>query len=316
MSDCIVRGILRGHELIILAGVATASAREARRRHGLAQSSAQFLASGLLAGGMLAGLQKSDKTRINLQIECDGPGRGLFVDADPAGRLRGYVRSKSVQFPLGARFESHQVTGNSGYVSVLRDIDGVFYRGSVGLEDAELSRDFESYFRASEQTETLVALEVLAESGEELAWVGGLLIQKLPGADEQALEAVRSRVTSEAILAAVRAGARHPRQLIAALFGEAALETADERPLAYWCPCSRERVLRALQTLGPGELFDMIHRDKKAEVDCECCGQHYEIAADELQEILDMLDRADAEAELQAAEKPAARMPAKKQTLH
>ena len=320
MSDCIVRGILRGHELLVLAGVATLSAREARRRHGLASTSAQFLASGLMAGGMLSGLQKSDKTRINLQIECDGPGRGLFVDADASGRLRGYVRSKSVQFPGGPRFESHQITGTSGYVAVLRDVDGVFYRGSVGLEGAELSLDFENYFRASEQTETLVALEVLSEGSEELSWVGGVLVQRLPGADEEALDAVRERMTSEAVQAAVRAGARTPEQLIAALFGDAALETLEQRTLAYWCPCSRERVLRALQTLGPGELFDMIHRDEKAEVDCEFCGQHYEIGAEELQEILDMLDRAEAEAEAETAaaamQPPGAPSPAKKQTLH
>jgi molecular chaperone Hsp33 len=313
MSDRIVRGILGGQELLVVVGTGTIAARAARERHGLATSSAQLLGEALLAGAMLAALQKSEGTRVNLQVECDGPARGLLVDADPAGRVRGYVRAKAVRFGQGSgRFDARPLLGSSGYVSVLRDVGGTFYRGAVALERGELSRDLEAYFAQSEQVETALQLEVLGEDGDELGWVGGVMVQRMPAGDPAALEAVRARLHGGAFLAAVEAGARTPEALLEALFGPGALETSEERAVEYACPCSRERVLRALQTFGPGELFDMIHKDGKAEADCEFCGRHYEVSRDELQAILDLLDRADAEAE--AAAQAAA--PAGKPTLH
>lgn len=312
MSDRIVRGILRGQDLLVVIGTGTVAARKARELHGLASSSAQLLGETLLAGGMLAALQKSEGTRINLQVECDGPARGLLVDADPAGRVRGYVRAKAVRFDQGERFDARPLLGSRGYVSVLRDVSGTFYRGSVPLENGDLSRDLETYFAQSEQVETTLQLEVLSEGSEELGWVGGVMVQRMPAGDPSALEAARARLHGGAFLQALRTGARTPEAIIEALFGPDALETREERAIEYACPCSRERVLRALQTFGPGELFDMIHKDGKAEADCEFCGRHYEVSKEELQAILDMLDRADAEAEEAARAVP----PPGKPTLH
>lgn len=314
MTDQIVRGILRGKELVVVAAVATRTSHEARKRHGLAPTSAQLLAESLLAGGMIAALQKAEGTRINLQIECDGPARGLFVDADTHGRVRGYVREKGVRFSSLERLDTRQPLGTSGYVSVLRDISGVFYRGSVPLEHRDLSRDLEAYFAQSEQVDTALQLEVLGAGDDELGLVAGVLVQRLPGGDEQALAELRQRLGTDAFVSTLRAGARTPDAILEALFGKDALETREERSLEYWCPCTRERVLRALQTLGPAELFDMIHKDGKAEADCEFCGMHYEITAAELQQVLDLVDRADAEAEAEASQP--ATGPAKKNTLH
>lgn len=284
MADRIVRGILRGQDLLVIVATAMESGQEARRRHGLAESSAQLLAEALLAGGMLAALQKSDTTRINLQIECDGPARGVLVDADPQGRVRGYVKSKAIRFTPSPRFDPRALLGSSGYVSVLRDVNGTFYRGSVPVESGDLSLVLESYFAQSEQVETALQLEVLREGDEELSFVGGVLVQRMPGGDGAALEAIRARLRQGAFLEACQQnGARTPEAIIEALFGPDALEATEPRSLEYACPCSRERVLKAIQAFGPAELFEMIHRDGKAEADCDFCGQHYEISREELQ---------------------------------
>lgn len=311
MGDHIVRGLLRDQDLLVVAATATDVAREARRRHGLASTSAQLLGDGLLAGCLLAALQKAEKTRVNLQVECDGPAKGLFVDADTFGRVRGYVKAKAVHFPGAPRFVAQQALGTSGYLSVLRDVEGVFYRGSVGIEHRDVSRDLENYFASSEQTDTTLQLEVLAEGDDELGWVGGVLVQRLPDGDGQALALIRERLLGGGLLEAVHGGARTPDGLIAALFGDARLTARSEQELAYWCPCTRDRVLRALQTLGPAELFEMIREEGKAEVDCDFCGQHYLVAKEELQSVLDMVDEADAQTE--ASQAAAA---GRRETLH
>jgi molecular chaperone Hsp33 len=308
MVDRIVRGILRTPNLLVVAAVGTGMAREARKRHGLAPSSAALLGEALTAASLIAALQKAEKTRINLQLECDGPARGLFVDADTQGRARGYVKAKAVRFAPAPRFDPEPLLGTTGYVSVLRDVDGVFYRGSVGLEYRDLSRDLEHYYLTSEQTETALQLEALADGDEELGWVGGVLVQRLPDGDEDALKMVRAQLRA-GVEQAVRAGATTPEALLKALFPHEPLEAEGAQDLTYFCQCTRERVLRALQTLPNADLFEMIHKDKGGEVDCDFCGQHYAITPAELQEVLDLVDRTDAEAEL-------AKQATKRETVH
>jgi molecular chaperone Hsp33 len=126
---------------------------------------------------------------VNLQIECDGPVRGLFVDADPDGNVRGYVRGPSVHFPGDPRAGARAALGGSGFLSVLRDLgSGQFYRGHVELRALDIARDLDRYFEESEQVATALDLRVVPRDGEPLGEVAGLLVQKLPDGDAAALE--------------------------------------------------------------------------------------------------------------------------------
>ena len=294
MSDRIVRALLKDANLLAVVCVATEVAREGRRRHGLAPSSAALLGEALSAGLMVASLQKSEQTRINLQVECDGPARGLFVDADPEGRTRGYIRNKTVRFPPEPRFSTAPLLGKTGYVSVLRSVDGELYRGAVGIESGDLSREIEGYFASSDQTDTTLQLEALATGDEELGWVGGVLIQRLPDGDADVLAQLREKLRSGAVEAAVRSGLTTAHALLGEITGGLASDLLADQEVQYFCPCSRERVFRALTVLPNIDLVEMITQEHKALVDCEFCGAHYEVTEAELREILDAVDRRDA----------------------
>jgi molecular chaperone Hsp33 len=295
MADRIVRAFIKSANLLMVSCVATDAAREARRRHGLASSSGLLLGEGLTAGLMLASLQKGDDTRINVQLECDGPARGFFIDADTAGRVRGYVKNKAVRFPPAPRFVAAPLLGKTGYVSVLRDVEGEFYRGSVGIETADLSRALETYFANSEQTDTTIQIEALASGGEELGWVGGLLVQRLPDGDEAALERIRRKLHQDALFTAVRGGAVTAHAVAEAILGADDLDLLADYEVQYACRCSRERVLRALSTLTNVDIMEMISEDGKASANCDFCGATYEITEAELREVLDSIDHRDAE---------------------
>lgn len=290
--DRLVRALHDEWNLMFLACSGNVLAAEARRRHQLAPSSAALLGQGLVAGCLVAALQKEETTRINLQLECDGPVRGLLVDAHPNGRVRGYVRNKDVNFPLQDRFEAAPLLGRDGYLSVLRDRNGEFYRGSVDLDHRDLSLDLEHYFARSEQVDTAVRLEALAVDGDELGWVGGVLVQRLPDGDEDAFAKVREHLHSGAVERAAREGAS-PLAMLERV-ADSSLELLADSPLEYWCPCTKERVLRALSTLSNVELADMITRDGKAEANCDFCGAHYTVSEDELREVLSWVDDRDA----------------------
>jgi molecular chaperone Hsp33 len=239
---------------------------EAQRLHGLADGSAAILGEALNAAVLLAALQKGS-TRINLQLECDGPLRGLFVDASADGDVRGYVKEPQL-------FGTAAVLGRSGFLSVLRDMGkGEHYRSSVELSAMELGPDLERYFASSDQVPTKVALTS----------TGGVLLQCLPGADPADLERLGQRL-GERLSAAVAAGSAALEAK--ALFGDEPFEVLASYPLSWKCTCSKERVMRALATMGAAELADMIEKDGKASAKCQFCGRAYEVSVEELRGLL------------------------------
>ncbi len=185
MADELVSGLLKESDLRVVLVTATGLARRARELHRSAPGSALLMAQGLTAGALMGSLQKSE-ARINIQLECDGPLRGLFVDADSTGMLRGYVKNPLVSH-LGGEGAYHwrPALGNKGFLSVLRDLGGgEYYRSSVELERFDLAKDLERYFTISDQVPSRVYLTVLPEEeGEPLGRVAGLLLQPLPDGD-------------------------------------------------------------------------------------------------------------------------------------
>lgn len=241
---------------------------ESARMHGLAEGSADMLGEALNAAVLLAALQKGS-TRINLQVECDGPLRGLFVDASADGQVRGYVKEPQLHGTAA-------VLGRSGFLSVLRDLgQGEYYRSSVELSAMELSLDLERYFATSDQVPTRVALHP----------TGGVLLQCLPGADPADLERVAERL-GDRLRAVVAKAAGSTAVAAKELFGDEPFEVLATYPLAWKCTCSKDRVMRALATVGAEELTDMIEKDGKASAKCQFCGRSYEVSADELRGLL------------------------------
>lgn len=272
----------------------TQLSRHARTLHQAEAASASLLAQGLTGALMLAALQKA-KTRVSLQVECDGPLRGFFADADTDGNVRGYVKNRAVGF-LGAEgaFHFRPALGNKGYLSVLRDLgQGEFYRSSVELVAFDLSLDLERYFQTSDQVESRVVLGVVPEAGEPLGQVHGVLLQAMPGGDVARLAALGEAVRQRAV-----GIAQEPPRSAPALLGAlldplpdgSAFEITSRIPLAYQCTCSLERVERALVSMGAAALREVIEEDKKAELTCEFCARHYLLEEAALRSLLERVE--------------------------
>ncbi len=253
--------------------------------HGLYPTAAHLFAEGLAAGLLVASLQK-ERSRVNLQLECDGPLGGLFVDADPDGNVRGYVRAPHVHFPgSDPAAAARAALGGSGFVSVLRDLGGGnFYRGQVALEALELARDVERFFLESEQVATALDLAVVPRDGEPLGDVAGILVQRLPGGDDEALAQTRERLRAGAFRQALARGAG-PQDAIAAVAG-GDFELLADFEVAYRCGCSQDRARVAVSALGPQGLRDVLADEKEAVVTCEFCRQRYVVDEAELRDML------------------------------
>ena len=291
--DELAGGLLKALDLRVLVVTCAGAARTIAGKHRAGSAAAGVLGQGVAAGLLLAGLSKS-AARLNLQLECDGPLRGMFVDADTDGNVRGYVKNPAVEVQVASEaFRFRPVLGNSGFLSVLRDLsNGEYYRSSVALEALELGRDVERHLEQSDQVESVLRLEVQEQEGQVLGRVAGLLLQPLPGGDRAALEGFRERLGPGGGFArAVRDnGDRGAQQLLQRLFAGEELEPTARYPVQFACRCSRERVLNALGALGKKDITEMLEQDGKASVTCDFCATHYEVDADGLRELLTRLE--------------------------
>jgi molecular chaperone Hsp33 len=285
MPDRLVRGLLPARGLRAVHVRVTDTARIARMLHGLYPTAAHLFAEGLAAGLLVASLQK-ERSRVNLQVECDGPVRGLFVDADPDGNVRGYVRAPMVNFPgSDPATAARAALGGAGFVSVLRDLGGGnFYRGQVALQALDLARDVERFFLESEQTATTLDLAVVPRDGEPLGDVAGILVQRLPDGDDGALAEVRARLRAGVFRQALARGAGS-QDAIEAVAGDG-FELLADLEVAYRCGCSQERARVAVSALGAQGLRDVLANEKEAVITCEFCRQRYVVGEAELRDML------------------------------
>jgi molecular chaperone Hsp33 len=258
-------------------------ARMTRLLHGLAPTSAWLFGEALAAAALLGALQK-DEERVNLQLECTGPLRGLFVDADAAGNLRGYVRGAAVHLPGDPEAAAVAALGGSGFLSVLRArADGTFYRSSVELRPEPMAGALRRWFRASEQVETALALEVVPAGDEPLGQVAALLVQRLPGGEAAAVVDAGDAIAAGACREAVLAGA--PALAVIEAVAGPGFELLADQEVAYRCGCGLDRVKNAVTALGADGIADLAATVGRAEVDCEFCHAHYVLEADVLRDL-------------------------------
>lgn len=292
MSDELVSGLLKDTDLRVVLATTGALSREARATHQAEPAAAALFSQALTAAALMASQQKEEGARINLQLECDGPLRGLFVDGDTSGLVRGYVKNPYVGYAGSeGEYQWRPVLGNKGFLSVLRQRgEGDYYRSSVELQHFNLMKDLENYLNTSDQVRSQLHFVQLPEASdgaeEPLGRVVGLLVQPLPDGDLEAFEAHRTRLRGQ-FEGAVRVhGAAGGTALLKALFPQENLEVMSRYPLRYACGCSKDRVKRALLAMGREELSGLLEKEGQAEATCQFCTTRYVIPGDEIREML------------------------------
>jgi len=275
--------------------MATALSREAAARHDLAPGSAAALAQGLTAALLLAAYEEA---RVDVQLECNGPLRGLLVDGDATGVVRGLVRVTTLQgpprTPQPSRFDPRPLLSSphderAGMISVLRAPGGAqsAHRAAYPFAGADLGAALTLFLRSEREEGGEMALEVLCSEDDPLARVAGVLVAALPGADADRARILGKPLRQGALCAAL-AAVDGASELAHALLRS--LDPGPLRPISaleprFGCRCSRERVTRALRSVGLVELREMADKDGGALLTCDFCRVDYRFSAAELLEI-------------------------------
>jgi molecular chaperone Hsp33 len=313
MSDQLLVFVAKDAAARLAVCIAPALSGEAAGRHALAPGSAAALAQALTGTLLLAASEREvPQTRVDLQLECGGPLKGLLTDADSSGAVRGLVRvaelDRAGRRPQARemrrsedhglrRFDPRPVLASphderAGLLSVVRAQPGSdeLHRTAFPFAGADLGAALTLFLRNDRARGGEMALEVLFRGAEPLAAVAGALLWPQGSEESDELRVLgkplRQQLLHEALLRVESAGAGGDadalaRELAGAL-GIGPIDLEEEIRPRFSCRCSRERVVRALATLATDELRDMARRDKGAEASCDFCGARYGISAEEL----------------------------------
>ncbi len=294
MADRLIRATAANGGIRAVGTITTSLTEEARQRHKLSYVATAALGRAMSSGLLLVSSMKKEGSRVNIRIKGNGPLGGLLVDAGLDGTVRGYVENPTVELPPKAngKLDVGGAIGKDGYLYVIRDVGyGFPYSSTVELVSGEVGDDVANYLVTSEQTPSALLVGVFVDSEGVLA-SGGILLQIMPKAarDDSLVELLESRVSKlSGFTPLLRAGKTLPN-IFEELLGDLDLIILPETNLVrFHCPCSFERVLRALKLLGEEELQDMIEKDEGAEATCHFCGEVYQANKEDLYKLIEDL---------------------------
>jgi molecular chaperone Hsp33 len=235
---------------------------------------------------MMGALLK-DKQRVALKFEGNGPLKKILVEATHNGKVRGYVGVPKVHLPTNhGKLDVAAALGRAGFLTVTKDLRlKEPYKGTVQLYTSEIAEDLAFYFTESEQIPSAVGLGVFVEPNGEVSAAGGFLIQSLPPAEDTIIDRLIRQIEQMPPITELLHQGKTPEAMLDLIFAETPFETLGTQALTFQCSCSKERVERALISLGIKELEALIEK-KDAEVTCEFCRTTYTFSQEELQQLL------------------------------
>ena len=289
MTNEIVRAIT-GNGLVKAAAITGRDIVErARNIHKLLPMGAAALGRTLLGASLMGDMLKEEQGSLTLQIRGGGPLGTILAVSDCGGNVRGYVQNPQVELmeKSPGKLDVGAAVGLDGTLTVIKDI-GLKepYVGSIGLFSGEIADDLAMYFVESEQIPTACALGVLVGLDQSVTAAGGYLIQLLPGAGEDTIERIEAGVRAMGSVSHALAGGLDGEGLLRAVLPGFQLEILEKHPVEYRCCCSRDRVSRALISMGRKDLTELIQEQGQAELTCQFCDQVYRFSRQELEQLL------------------------------
>lgn len=289
MTDYIVRATAGNAQIRAFAATAKDTVEAARAAHSLSPVASAALGRTLIGTAMMGAMLKGENELVTVQIKGDGPIGQITATADAVGRVKGYVHNPSVMLPPSAagKLDVGGAVGR-GMLQVIKDM-GLKepYCGQTVLQTGEIAEDLTYYFASSEQVPSSVGLGVLMdkETGT-VRQAGGFIIQLMPFAEDAVIETLEKNLTTLPSVTAMLDEKMTPEQMLEKVLDGLEVTFTDTLPLAFHCNCSKERVEKALISVGEKEIKTMIAEGKPIEVNCHFCNKNYSFSIEELHNLL------------------------------
>ncbi|MCD2493430.1 Hsp33 family molecular chaperone HslO [Lacrimispora sp. NSJ-141] len=292
LGDYIVRAAAANAKIRAFAATSRNLVEEARKRHNTSPVATAALGRLMTAGAMMGSMMKGDKDILTLRIQGDGPIGGITVTADSRADVKGCVVNPEVLIHANSKGKL-DVAGavGRGTLTVIRDI-GLKepYSGQIDLISGEIAEDITYYYAVSEQVPSSVALGVLMNRENTVRQAGGFIIQLMPDAEEELITALERHLSGITSITSFLDAGKSPEQILQAILGDFGLEILDKMSTRFYCDCSKQKVEKALLSVGKTELDDMIAAGEPVEVSCHFCSERYQFGVKELENIRNQMD--------------------------
>ncbi|MEH2954623.1 Hsp33 family molecular chaperone HslO [Candidatus Merdisoma sp. JLR.KK011] len=293
MSDYIVRAAAADNQIRAFAITSREMVEKARQIHNTSPVATAALGRSLSAGAMMGSMMKGERDLLTLQIRGDGPLGGITVTADSRAQVKGYVNEPAVLIPANekGKLDVSGAIGN-GMLQVIRDLGMKEpYVGQTELQTGEIAEDLTYYFATSEQIPSSVGLGVLLNRDSTVCQAGGFIIQLMPYTEDKVIDALEQRLAGVSSVTELLNRGLTPEGILEELLGDLGLTVNDTIPTAFSCSCSKERVEKAIISIGSKEIREMIRDGKPIEVKCHFCNEAYSFQIEELKKILEKAKR-------------------------
>ena len=238
----------------------------------------------LTAASMMGAVLKGKDNSVTLRINGNGPAGSVIAVADSFGNVRGYVANPVVEIPLNikGKLDVAGAVGTDGTLTVMKDLGMKEpYIGQIPIVSGEIAEDITSYFATSEQTPTVCALGVLVNPDLTIKAAGGFMIQLLPTAMDDTIDLVEECIKDIPSVTQMLTSGMTPEQICRSVLKKFELDFLDSSSPEYKCNCSKDRVAKALLTLGKDELKEMAN-EPVTEVSCHFCDKKYRFTPAEI----------------------------------
>lgn len=288
MTDYIVRATAANNQIRAFAATTKETVESARQAHNTSPVATAALGRLLTGGAMMGSMMKNDSDMLTIQIKGDGPIGGLTVTADSKGNVKGYVEHPEVMLPPNAQGKL-DVAGalGIGLISVIKDM-GLKepYVGQTILQTSEIAEDLTYYFATSEQVPSSVGLGVLMEHDNTVKQAGGFIVQLMPFVDDDVVDRLEANIKKISSVTSMLDKGMTPEEILEEVLDGFEVEVKDTMPAQFYCNCTKERVEKAIISIGKKDIQEMVEDGKPIEVNCHFCGKSYEFSVEELKTLI------------------------------
>ena len=288
MNDYMIRAFAADGFVRAFAVTSGNLTEEARQIHHTTPVATAALGRLMAAGVMMGAMMKDEQDLLTLKIDGSGPLRGILVTADCRGNVKGYPYEPAVILPPNEKGKL-DVSGalGEGILTTISDIGMKEpYVGQVKLVSGEIAEDIAYYYASSEQVPSSVGLGVLVNPDHSVNCAGGFIIQLMPGCPEETVSALEDRLKGIDSVTTFYRNGKTPEDLLTLVLGDMNLQFTDKMPCRYHCGCTRQRVEKALISVGEKELSNKNEEGKPVEMNCHFCGKNYSFSVEEMEQLL------------------------------
>lgn len=292
MEDYLIKGMAAGNEIRYFAAYTKDSVEKAREIHNTSPVCSAAMGRLLTGGALMGAMCKNDTDVLTLKVEGNGPIHSITVTADAKSNVKSIIYNNNVDLPL--KPNKHLDVASAvglGVLTVIRD-EGLKepYVGTTALMTSEIGDDLTYYFAESEQIPTSVGLGVLVDKDYSIKHAGGFIIQLLPFASEETISKLEESIAKVQSVTEYFDKGMTVEEMMRSIIGEEVfgcdLTIEEKRSVQYKCNCSRERVTKALISIGRKELQSIIDDGEPITMHCDFCNSDYKFEVDEIKQLM------------------------------